>query len=207
MVLRVLIVEDEVIIARFIEHHLRSNYPELELSICVTKEEVLEELPVFKPDLVLCDIELQEDIDGIDLMKIMRKDNDFAILFITSYQSKHIMNRAFDLAPENYIIKPLDENRLYAGIHPSLKRLQREEQKSKKYIPPIISQLSPQEIQVIKLIAKRLTTKQIAEQLFLSPYTVKNTRHKICRKLNLEEENNALLAWVIHHQDFICEDQ
>ena len=40
---------------------------------------------------------------------------------------------------------------------------------------------------------------EIAETLHLSRYTIKNHRHNICRKLELADENNALLKWVVQH--------
>jgi DNA-binding NarL/FixJ family response regulator len=43
----------------------------------------------------------------------------------------------------------------------------------------------------------------IAETLHLSRYTVKNHRHTICRKLQLRDENNALLKWVVENGNLI----
>lgn len=187
-----------MIIARFIEQHLQTYYTDIEVAIAVSVEEVEEAMPAFQPHLVLCDIELQDTKDGIELMSGFREQFPFALIFITSYQSKHIMDSAFHLAPDNYIIKPLDESRLYAGTHTAIQRIQKNKEGNQQ--STLLKALTESEVQILKLIAKRFTTKQIADQLYLSPYTVKNARHRVCRKLQLEEENNALLAWTLKNQ-------
>lgn len=201
MSLKVLIVEDEMIIARFIEHQLGTLYKGLTLHIALTVDEVDNYMLLNSPDLVLCDIQLNDRIDGIELMEKYAKTKVFSLIFITSYQSKNSIDRAAALNAENYIIKPLGENRLYAGTHMIIQRLQ--QQRDKREAIERLKQLSPAELQILKLIALRHTTKYIAEALFLSPYTIKNTRHRICRKLDLTEENNALLSWAIEHQHLL----
>ncbi|WP_312185356.1 DNA-binding response regulator [Sphingobacterium sp.] len=201
MSLKVLIVEDEMIIARFIEYQLLSLYSGLELHIALSVDDVEHYMENNSPDLVLCDIQLNDRLDGIELMEQYAGKKFFSLVFITSYQSKNSIDRAAALNPENYIIKPLGENRLYAGTHMIIQRLQ--QQRDKNRAIEKLKTLTPSELHILKLIALRHTTKYIAETLFLSPYTIKNTRHRICRKLDLNEENNALLSWAIEHQHLL----
>lgn len=201
MEIKILIIEDEMIIARFIEQHFSSFYENIQINIALSVEEVDTYMQEQQPDLVLCDIQLQDDCDGIDLMVKYKAEKQFALIFITSYESKQCIDRTIAVNPENYIIKPLNESRLYAGTHMVIQRLLR------MYTAPKVDLhldgLTSSEKQVLKLIANRYTTKHIAEKLYLSPYTIKNTRHRICRKLCLEEENNALLTWAIEHQHML----
>lgn len=201
MGIKILIVEDEMIIARFIEQHLFSLYRNIQVSIALSVEEVNEYMEQYTPDLVLCDIQLQDECDGIDLMLKYKAKKHFALIFITSYQSKNTIDRAIAVQPEHYIIKPLDEGRLYAGTHMVIQRLLTQVKTTSLKVD--LSALTSAEVQILKLIAKRHTTKHIAEKLYLSPYTIKNTRHRICRKLSLEEENNALLTWAIEHHQYL----
>jgi DNA-binding NarL/FixJ family response regulator len=198
MEIKILIIEDEMIIARFIEQHFYAFYQNIEVNIALSGEEVDKYMLQHKPDLVLCDIQLQDDCDGIDLMLKYKAEKQFSLIFITSYESKQCIDRTIAVNPENYIIKPLNESRLYAGTHIVIQRIAQD----KKTLKPTLnlSELTAAEIQVLKLIANRYTTKHIADKLCLSPHTIKNTRHRICRKLSLEEENNALLTWAIEHQ-------
>lgn len=200
--MRILIIEDEIIIARFIERQVKDSF-QAETLIALGIQEAEEHLTSFLPHLVLCDIELNDQIDGIDLMHRLKKLHVFELVFITSFQSKNIIDRAYDLKPANYIIKPLDESRLYAGILPSIKKL--ENQPTAEEQPCLEAVLSSTELQVLQLIAQKKTTKEIAELLYLSPFTIKNHRHGICRKLNLTEENNALLMWALKNQDSIID--
>ncbi|MEN5088371.1 DNA-binding response regulator [Sphingobacterium sp. PCS056] len=201
MEIKILIIEDEMIIARFIEQHFYAFYQNIEINIALSVEEVDNYMREQQPDLVLCDIQLQDDCDGIDLMVKYKAEKQFSLIFITSYDSKHCIDRTIAVNAENYIIKPLNESRLYAGTHIAIQRIAQDKRNRK--ISPNLSELTSAEIQVLKLIANRYTTKHIADKLCLSPYTIKNTRHRICRKLSLEEENNALLTWAIEHQHML----
>lgn len=151
MSLKVLIVEDEMIIARFIEYQLHSLYTGLELHIALTVDEVDQYMEQNTPDLVLCDIQLNDRLDGIELMEKYTATKHFSLIFITSYQSKGSIDRAAALRPENYIIKPLGENRLYAGTHMVIQRLQ--QQKDKNQAVEKLKTLTPSELNILKLIA------------------------------------------------------
>lgn len=198
--MRILIIEDEIIIARFIENLLKESF-QVDTFIALNHQEAEDRLKTFLPHLIFCDIELNDQLDGIDLMHKLKSTHNFELIFITSYQSKSMIDSASDLKPANYIIKPLDESRLYAGILPVIKQVERrlrvEEQLN------LDTLLSPTEMQVLQLVAQRKTSKEIAKLLFLSPLTIKNHRHGICRKLNLKEGNNALLMWALKNQDSI----
>lgn len=197
--MRILIIEDEIIIARFIEGQLKNSF-QAETQIALGIQEAEELIEIFLPHLVLCDIELNDRIDGIELMHLTKKLHDFELIFIISYQSKPIIDRASELKPANYIIKPLDECRLYAGILPVVKKLASRKNEEEPYFKALLSRT---EMQILQLIAQKKTTKEIAEDLFLSPYTVKNHRHGICRRLKLKGGNNALLMWALKNRDSI----
>jgi len=197
--MRILIIEDEIIIARFIENQLKISYA-ADTAIALSGEEVFSLIPVFRPHLVLCDIELHDRVDGIMLVQQLRPKFDFEVIFITSFQSRHIIDRAFELKPANYIIKPLDESRLYAGVLPIINQIQKKLASEDQELRSVRDLLNPSELDVLRLIARKKTTKEIAAILHLSPYTIKNYRHKICRKLQLEEANNALLTWALKNQ-------
>lgn len=114
----------------------------------------------------------------------------------------NMINRAFEIEPLNYIIKPLDENRLYAGILPAIKKITESIRHSVTGINEMISQ---SELHILKLIAQQKTTREIADILNLSPYTIKNHRHNICRKLKLGDETNALLKWSLKNQHLLSQ--
>jgi DNA-binding NarL/FixJ family response regulator len=193
--MRILIIEDEIIIARFMEQQLKSHF-DCDIRIALSTAEAALEMEQYSPHLLLCDINLNEDENGIQLISNLQRQYLFEVIFITSYQSKSIIEEAALTKPANYIIKPVDEVQLFAGVQLVLTRLNGNPPSGKKQAVPM-DVLNNTEREIIRFIAQKKTTKEIAQMLFLSPHTIKNHRHNICRKLQLEDENNALLTWVL----------
>lgn len=200
---RVLIIEDEIIIARFIEQQLVSGFP-CTTRIAVSASEAKTAMPQLLPHLLLCDINLQDDQSGIDLITELRREYAFEVIFITSYQNRGIIEQASATNPANYIIKPVDEAQLFAGVQLVMNRIQQHPAAGERLLNPA-SRLNATELNILQLISEQKTTKDIAQALFLSPYTIKNHRHNICRKLQLEEGNNALLKWAMQNSQLITQ--
>ncbi|HWJ25428.1 MAG TPA: response regulator transcription factor [Flavisolibacter sp.] len=198
--IRILIIEDEIIIGRFIELQVQKNF-KCNTSIAISVDEAREQITNFLPHLILCDINLEDQVSGIELVKELKESFYFEVIYITSYQSHQIISEAASTLPANYIIKPIDEAQLYAGVQLVISKVQSNENFGKKKIP-IKNKLQDNEYRIVQLIAQRRTTKEIAEALNLSPHTIKNHRHNICRKLGLEDKNNALLRWAFQ-QSFL----
>lgn len=201
--MRILIIEDEIIIARFIEQQLKPNF-KCTVQIAINYHEVMDIIPQFIPHLILCDINLKEKLDGIALINKLQKTYVFEVIFITSYQSKAIIEQASAVKPLHYLIKPVDEAVIYAAIklaEPLITANNKLGQLAVDHLERF--ELTEAERSIIQLILQRKTTKEIAISLHLSPFTIKNYRHKICRKLNLDDENNALLKWAMLNENLI----
>lgn len=91
--IRILIIEDEIIIARFIERQVKDSF-QAETNLALGVQEAEELVKSFLPHLILCDIELNDQIDSIELMHRLKKMHSFELIFITSFQSK-TMGMAF----------------------------------------------------------------------------------------------------------------
>ena len=200
---RVLIIEDEIIIARFIEQQLALGFS-CTTRIAVSAIEAKAAMPQLLPHLLLCDINLQGDQSGIDLITELRRDFAFEAIFITSYQNRGIIAQASATNPANYIIKPVDEAQLFAGIQLVMNKLQQHPTAGERIVNPA-GLLNTTELNILQLISEQKTTREIAQAFFLSPYTIKNHRHAICRKLQLEEGNNALLKWAMQNSSLIAQ--
>ncbi|UYQ92128.1 DNA-binding response regulator [Chitinophaga horti] len=188
---RVLIIEDEFIIARFIEKQIKNHFS-CETAIAITAAETISEMERFMPDLLLCDINLGDGHSGIDLVHQLQQAYRFEVIYITSYNAKDIIEQAISSGAANYIIKPVDEMQLFAGVRMAIGKIE-----NKKANDSTAATLTPAEQRIVSLIGMRKSTKEIAEVMHLSPYTIKNQRHKICVKLGLKDENNALLKWAL----------
>lgn len=194
---RILIIEDEIIIGRFIEHQLQANFT-CQTRIAVSGAEARVAMAEMLPHLLLCDIQLEDQLSGIDLVTALRRRYAFEVIFITSYQTHAIIEKAAATHPANYIIKPIDETQLFAGVQLVISRLGSEDQIGKPLLQTD-SLFTETELHILRLIRGKKTTLQIAGILHLSRFTIKNHRHNICRKLELAEGNNALLKWVVQN--------
>ncbi|WP_208420068.1 response regulator transcription factor [Paraflavitalea devenefica] len=198
---RVLIIEDEIIIARFIEQQLLSGF-QCTTRIAVSIEEAKAAMAEMRPHLLLCDINLNDERSGIELITGLRQHYLFEVIFITSYQNRSVIAQAAITHPANYIIKPVDEAQLFAGIQLVMQRINPTITSGDKVVRHS-DLFNDTERSILQLIRDKKTTKEIASTLYLSPYTIKNHRHTICRKLQLDEGNNALLKWVMQNSNYI----
>ncbi len=104
---KILIVEDETIVSENIKNILsKLNYT---VSGVVTSgEEVIQTLSQTKPDLVLMDIKLKGEIDGIEAAEEIRSQFDIPVIYLTAFVDDHILKRAKITEPSGYIIKPFE---------------------------------------------------------------------------------------------------
>jgi len=123
---RVLLVEDEVEDA----DRLRRCLDEMGCRVVATASsgrDALEEARLHKPNLVLMDIVLQGDMDGIETSQKIRDDMDIPIIYITAYSDRGYLDQVWDTDPFGYISKPCDAATLKASIQVALHRKSREE--------------------------------------------------------------------------------
>lgn len=116
---KILVVEDEFIIAENIRKcliNLGYSVP----SIASSGEEAIEKASEYKPDLVLMDIMLKGEIDGIKAAEMIRSSSHIPIIFLTAYSDEKILEKAKITEPFGYIIKPFKERELYINIEISL---------------------------------------------------------------------------------------
>jgi len=117
--IRVLIVEDEGLIALDIENHL------LELGyepagIAEAGEMAVRQALELQPDLVLMDIRLKGEMDGIEAASIITKHLDVPIIYLTAFADSETLNRATSTNPLGYVLKPFDRTDLRTAIEVSL---------------------------------------------------------------------------------------
>ena len=118
---RILIVEDEPLIAE----DLRAHLEELGYEVCAVCDNALEamgEVAAQRPDLLLLDINLGEGADGVQLAEKVKAKHATPFIFVTSHSDKATLERVKPLQPAGFIIKPFDENDLRAQIELALAR-------------------------------------------------------------------------------------
>ncbi|MFO0762794.1 MAG: response regulator [Byssovorax sp.] len=120
---RILIVEDERIIARDIEAQLVSlGYTPV--GIAASADEALSLARAERPELVLMDIHLLGEVDGIDAARRLRGELGIPSVFLTAYANDDVLDRAKAANPLGYIIKPFDERSLRTTVEIALHKEQ-----------------------------------------------------------------------------------
>jgi PAS domain S-box-containing protein len=122
---RILIVEDEGIEALDLQHRLTSMGYAVP-DIVATGEEAVSKAAETRPDLVLMDIMLQGDIDGVTAAARIHARFDTPVIFITAYADEDTLQRAKVTEPYGYLIKPFQERELQITIEMALYKHQME---------------------------------------------------------------------------------
>jgi eukaryotic-like serine/threonine-protein kinase len=115
----ILIVEDEAIIARDLEVRLRGLGYEIR-GIASSGREAIDILTNERADLVLMDIVLAGDMDGIETAGVIRQGWSIPIIYLTAYTDEATLLRAKLTKPYGYIAKPYTEPELRANIEVAL---------------------------------------------------------------------------------------
>ena len=129
---RIMIVEDEMIVAGDIKKTLQDK--EYVVSTVVSSgEEAIKKAEADNPDLVLMDIVLKGEMDGIETAKQIRSRFNIPVLYLTAYADKKMLERAKITEPFGYIIKPFHEKELYSNIEMALYKHKAERKLKESY--------------------------------------------------------------------------
>jgi signal transduction histidine kinase len=121
----VLIVEDESIIALDIRTSLESSGYRV-VAIAANAEDAIARVTEFKPDIVLMDIQLQGDRDGIATAEQIHRDFNLPVIYLTAHADEKTLSRAKRTEPFGYILKPFEDQELVTAIEIALSRHQAE---------------------------------------------------------------------------------
>ena len=79
-----------------------------------------------RPDVVLMDILLEGELDGIEAAQRLNKDASIPVVFVTAYGERQLVERALKTAPYGYLLKPFSREALATAIEVALQRQARE---------------------------------------------------------------------------------
>ncbi|HOO72591.1 MAG TPA: PAS domain S-box protein [Spirochaetota bacterium] len=116
-----MIVEDETAIAMYIEKKL----DKLGYDVCgwvTSGEEAIKKAAELKPGLILMDIFLSGDMDGIDTAKVIKETLAIPVIYITGNADFPTISRARETDPYGYVLKPINELYLYSMIDTAFHR-------------------------------------------------------------------------------------
>ncbi len=117
------IVEDEVIIAETIALYLARLQYEVAF-IALSYEEAIAAIECNRPDLLLVDINLGSEKDGIDLAGLLKQKYKLPFLFLTANSDKATIAKAKLVKPIAFLVKPFTQNGLYSSIEIAMSNIQ-----------------------------------------------------------------------------------
>jgi two-component system response regulator LytT len=116
---RILIVEDDSIIAEDLAGYME-DFGYQAMQTASNAEEALKLLKHELPDLILLDVGLEGEIDGIQLAQLIQEKYDLPFIFLTAYHDDKTIERIKSTRPAGYLVKPIDERSLKTSIEVGL---------------------------------------------------------------------------------------
>ncbi len=201
--IRILVIEDDPLIAADIKNCL-NNIDFTVSAVVYNYDDAIKELERNIPDVVLTDINLGGEKDGIDIGELIDKKYHLPFIFLTSHADRATIDRAKKVKPAGYIVKPFDERDLLVNLEIALynfaqQNISTQPKLSLSAINKRINKpLSEREFEVLQSIYEGKTNQQMAESLFVSVNTIKTHIANLYLKLEVSSRTAALVkirAW------------
>ncbi|MDF5731197.1 MAG: response regulator [Rhizonema sp. PD38] len=139
---KILVVEDEGIVAKDLQNRLKKvGY--IVPAIASTGVEAIHQAAEILPDLVLMDIKLKGDIDGIEAAWEIHNRWSIPIIYLTAYADDSTLERAKKTQPFGYLLKPFKERELYTTIEIALNKdkLEKQLKENKQFLTTVIKSI------------------------------------------------------------------
>lgn len=193
----VLLVDDHKILRDGIRSIL-SRHPEFTVvGDAATGTEAVQECKHMLPDIVLMDIGLP-GMNGIEAtVEVLRHCPGVRVIILSMYDDEQLVVNAIQSGASAFVLKSASDSSLLVALQTVagggsyfspqvsdriLDRIRNGEQKRK---PSTLDELSPRELQVLRLVAQGRSSKEIAEMLILGLQTVRSYRKTMMKKLNI----------------------
>ncbi|MGA7934768.1 MAG: response regulator transcription factor [Kovacikia sp.] len=204
--IRILLVDDQHIIRQGLKSMLESNADIQVVGEAENGKRAIEQISTLQPDVVLMDIRMPV-MDGVAATQaIANQYPTTKVLVLTTFDDDEYVSQAMRVGAKGYLLKDIEPEDLALAIRaihrghtqlgPGLleKALTTISTISPTVDPPPeLKQLTPRELEVLRLIASGANNREIAQALFLSEHTVKNYVTNILNHLNLRDRTQAAL--------------
>jgi len=115
MALKILITEDDIFSASLLKEIL-TQFGYNIIATASDGKESIEKATEFQPDLVIMDISMPGEIDGIQASTLIRQKLNIPVIYLTGNQDDNILKRALETQPSGYILKPFNKTELFTVI-------------------------------------------------------------------------------------------
>jgi DNA-binding NarL/FixJ family response regulator len=212
--MRFLIADDHPIFRSGLKSLLRGAYPDAIIDECENGKAAQAYIEKELPDIAILDIDMPEK-NGLEVIEDIHSHYYTRCIILTMYTDAEMLRKAMNLGAVGYLVKDETTDELVNCIETVLtgqkyiaSKLRKSQEiqskiKENEAIIERLGKLTQTELKTIKLVSDKYASKEIAELLFVSTKSLENYRSRICKKLELDAKNNALLLWVLEHKSLI----
>ncbi|MFO0494150.1 MAG: response regulator [Flavobacteriia bacterium] len=214
--MKIVIADDHPIFRSGLKFLLETSFQGIEIKEFNNGSSVLEECLVNPPDVIILDIDMPEKNGLVVCDELIQQKCPSKIIILTMYKDAEMLKLAFYNGAHGYLVKDNTSEEMVDCIQTILEgrsyiaKSIRESQPlvdsddlTKTQIAELLQTLTRTELKTLKLVSQKLSSKEIADLLFVSVKSVENYRSRICKKLNLDARNNSLLLWVVDNKSII----
>jgi len=191
--IKVFIVDDHPVVRLGLKTMFDSEDRISVIGMAGSAREAITEVQRLRPDVVLMDLRMPE-MEGTEaITELRRVQPDVRILVLTNYESDDYISRAIQAGALGYLLKNTPQEEIVQAVELV--------HKNQRCVPPLIAQrlfdvigrksLSQRELEVLALVVKGLTNKEIAQQLFISDKTARNHVASCLEKLGASDRTEA----------------
>ena len=195
--IRILLVDDHIVMRMGL---VTATSGEADMEIVAEADNGVDAVDAYRassPDVVVLDLRMPKR-NGLDTIAVLRKEfGDARILVFSNYADGDEVYRAFKAGARGFVVKEMPLDRLLEAI--------RVVYSGEQYVPPeislrmsgrVLSELSPRELDVLRLVAKGLSNKEIATAIQIVEGTVKLHVKNILSKLEVSDRTQAIISAV-----------
>lgn len=203
--IRVLIADDHTIVREGLTL-LLDTFPDLEMvGAASSGAQAIDYCARYDPDVVLMDL-VMPDTDGVTAIRVIKQQYpEIRILALTSFDEKNLIQAALEAGAMGYLMKNISALELAEAIRAAnIGKSTLAPEAAQALINAVTSSLEPghdltdREREVLKLLVKGHSNTQIAEQLDVSPYTIRNHVSRIFSKLDVSSRTEAASLAIQH---------
>jgi DNA-binding NarL/FixJ family response regulator len=193
-VITILIVDDHPVVRVGLKTMLETQEGLRVVGVAGSGKEALAEAQRCKPDVILMDLRMPE-MEGTEaIAQLRRLQPDLRILVLTNYGLDQDIVHALQAGAMGYLLKSTPQDEIVQAV--------KNVHHNKRCVPEGIAQrlyesigrkeLSPRELEVLQLVAKGYTNKEVAQQLFISDKTARNHVTSFLLKLDANDRTQAV---------------
>lgn len=208
MPIQVLLVDDHKIVRQGVRAYLHTLADIQVIAEAETGAAAVAAVEQYAPDVVLMDLEMPGELDGISATRQIRKLRpETQVIVVTSHHQDEYIFPAVRAGAISYLLKDVEPDELAAAIRKAAQgeavldsrvasRIIQELQGIRKEDVNPFTELTEREFEVLRLVAAGKSNAEIAETLVLGESTIKTHLSSVLRKLHLDDRTQAAVyAW------------